>query len=145
MHREKIYRGVPASQGISIGKAYLYKRQQVNINTAVINKSEVESEVSLLRNAVEVSLKELNKIYAISVDRIGEKNSKIFEAQIEILKDNIFLESVISRISNELHSSGFVFNDEIEKLVALFLKSENQYMHERYADMIDVKNRVSVI
>ena len=142
MHREKIYRGIPASQGISIGKAYLYKRQQVNINTAVINPSEVESEVNMLRNAVEVSLKELNKIYAISVERIGEKNSKIFEAQLEILKDNIFLESVIKRVRKELHSAGFVFNDEIEKLVALFLKSENQYMHERYADMIDVKNRV---
>lgn len=142
MHREKIYKGIPASQGISIGKAYLYKRQQVNINTAVINESEIESEISMLRNAVEVSLKELNKIYAISIERIGEKNSKIFEAQIEILKDSIFLENVIGRVKQELHSSGFVFNDEIEKLINLFLKSENQYMHERYADMIDVKNRV---
>lgn len=142
MHREKIYKGIPASQGISIGKAYLYKRQQVNINTAVIKESEIESEILMLRNAVEVSLKELNKIYKISVERIGEKNSKIFEAQIEILKDNIFLESVMNRVKNELHSSGFVFNDEIEKLIHFFLNSENQYMHERYADMIDVKNRV---
>ncbi len=142
MHREKIYKGIAASQGISIGKAYLYKRQQVNINTAVIDEAEVENEIIMLKNAVEVSLKELNKIYAISLERIGEKNSKIFEAQLEILKDNIFLESVISRIRKERRSSGFVFHDEIEKLVNLFLKSENQYMHERYADMIDVRNRV---
>ena len=142
MQRERTYRGIPASHGISIGKAYLYKRQQVNINTATIDEIEVNIEIVTLKNAIEVSLKELNKIYAMSVERIGEKNSKIFEAQIEILKDNIFLDTVISRVKAESRSAGYIFNDEIEKLGMIFLKSDNNYMHERYADLIDVKNRV---
>ena len=142
MHREKIHKGIAASQGISIGKAYLYARKQVNINTMKISDEEVEPEIALLKNAIEVSLKELNKIYGISLERIGEKNSKIFEAQIEIIKDTIFLDSVFTRIREEHRSAGFVFNDEIEKLGQIFLKSENSYMHERYADLIDVKNRV---
>ena len=142
MQRERTYRGIPASHGISIGKAYLYKRQQVNINTATIDENEVNIEIVTLKNAIEVSLKELNKIYAMSVERIGEKNSKIFEAQIEILKDKIFLDTVISRVKAETRSAGYIFNDEIEKLGMIFLKSDNNYMHERYADLIDVKNRV---
>lgn len=142
MHRERTYKGIPASHGISIGKAYMYKRQQVNINTSIISEEEINVEIVTLKNAIEVSLKELNKIYAISVERIGEKNSKIFEAQIEILKDNIFLEKVIGRMKEESRSAGFVFNDEIEKLGTIFLNSESNYMHERYADLIDVKNRV---
>jgi len=142
LHREKIHKGVAASQGISIGKAYLYTRKQVNINTMKITDEEVEAEILLLKNAIEVSLKELNKIYNISLERIGEKNSKIFEAQIEIIKDTIFLDSVLDRIHKENRSAGFVFNDEIEKLGQIFLKSENSYMHERFADLIDVKNRV---
>ena len=142
MHREKIHKGVAASQGISIGKAYLYARKQVNINTMKISDEEVEAEIVLLKNAIEVSLKELNKIYDISLERIGEKNSKIFEAQIEIIKDTIFLDSILTRIREENRSAGFVFNDEIEKLGQIFLKAENNYMHERYADLIDVKNRV---
>ncbi len=120
----------------------MYKRQQVNINTAIIDEIEVNIEIVTLKNAIEVSLKELNKIYAMSVERIGEKNSKIFEAQIEILKDNIFLDTVISRVKAESRSAGYIFNDEIEKLGMIFLKSDNNYMHERYADLIDVKNRV---
>jgi phosphotransferase system enzyme I (PtsI) len=142
LHREKIHKGVAASHGISIGKAYLYARKQVNINTMKISDEEVEPEIVLLKNAIEVSLKELNKIYDISLERIGEKNSKIFEAQIEIIKDTIFLDMVLARIREENRSAGFVFNDEIEKLGQIFLKSENGYMHERYADLIDVKNRV---
>ena len=142
MHKEKIHRGIAASQGISIGKAYLYARKQVNINTMNISDEEVATEIVLLNNAIEVSLKELNKIYNISLERIGEKNSKIFEAQIEIIRDKIFLDSVLKRIKTENRSAGFVFNDEIEKLGQIFLHSDNNYMHERYADIIDVKNRV---
>jgi phosphoenolpyruvate-protein phosphotransferase (PTS system enzyme I) len=142
LHKEKIHRGIAASQGISIGKAYLYMRKQVNINTMKISDAEVKAEIELLKNSIDVSLKELDKIYGISVERIGEKNSKIFEAQIEIIKDNIFLDTVLNRIESENRSAGFVFNDEIEKLGQIFLRSDNHYMHERYADLIDVKNRV---
>ena len=122
MHREKIYKGIAASHGISIGKAYLYARKQVNINTMKISDYEVEAELVLLGNAIDVSLKELNKIYQISLERIGEKNSKIFEAQIEIIKDKIFLDSIYKRIQSENRSAGFVFNDEIEKLGQIFLR-----------------------
>ncbi|MDD5361312.1 MAG: phosphoenolpyruvate--protein phosphotransferase [Ignavibacteria bacterium] len=142
MHKEKTYRGVPASQGISIGKAYLYTRRQVNIVTTVLTTDEIENEIDTINNSISISLKELDKIYAISVEKIGEKNSKIFEAQIEILKDSIFLESVIKRIQKEKKSAAFIFNDEIEKLGNIFLKSANDYIKERYDDLMDVKNRV---
>ncbi len=142
MHRERIYRGIPASQGISIGKAYLYTRRQININTLTLKEGEEGAEIEAINNSIDISLKELNKIYAISIDKIGEKNSKIFEAQIEILKDKIFLEGVIRRIRNEQKSAGYVFNDEIEKLGAIFIKSKNDYMRERYSDLMDVRNRV---
>jgi phosphotransferase system enzyme I (PtsI) len=108
LHREKIHKGIAASQGISIGKAYLYARKQVNINTMNISDEEVKAEIALLTNSIDVSLKELNKIYKISVERIGEKNSKIFEAQIEIIKDKIFLDSVLKRIKSENRSAGYV-------------------------------------
>ncbi|MCE1165582.1 MAG: phosphoenolpyruvate--protein phosphotransferase [Bacteroidetes bacterium] len=142
MHKERIYRGIPASQGISIGRAYVYTRRQININTMALKDGEVEAEVEAINNSIEISLKELNKIHAISIEKIGEKNSKIFEAQIEILKDKIFLDGVIKRIKKEKKSAGFVFNDEIEKLAAIFQKSKNDYIKERYTDLIDVRNRV---
>jgi phosphoenolpyruvate-protein phosphotransferase (PTS system enzyme I) len=142
LHKEKTYRGVPASQGISIGKAYLYTRRQVNIINTILNEEEVEKEITSINNSIAISLKELDKIYAISVEKIGEKNSKIFEAQIEILKDSIFLEGVLKRIEKEKKSAAFIFNDEIEKLGNIFLKSANDYIKERYDDLMDVKNRV---
>lgn len=142
MTKEKIYRGIPVSHGISISKAYLYTRRQVSISHHEISASEIEKEIEEFRNAIAISQKELNKIYTLSVERIGEENSRIFQAQLDILNDNIFIDTVVKRIKNEKRTSGYVFNDEISKLANILLSAKDDYMKERYADITDVKNRV---
>jgi len=140
--REKIYRGIPASHGISISKAYLYTRRQVSISHHEISESDIDKEIEEFGNAIEISKKELNKIHSLSVERIGEENSRIFQAQLDILNDNIFIDTVLKRIKKEKRTSGFVFNDEISKLANILLAAKDDYMKERYTDIIDVKNRV---
>jgi phosphotransferase system enzyme I (PtsI) len=141
MVKEKIYRGIPASQGISLSKAYLYARRQVHVNHQDIIDSEIENEIEEFNKSVEISLKELKKIYTLSVERIGEQNSRIFLAQLEILNDRIFIDAVIERIRKEKKSASFIFHDEIAKLSNILLAG-NDYMKERYVDVNDVKNRV---
>ncbi|MBX7044819.1 MAG: phosphoenolpyruvate--protein phosphotransferase [Ignavibacteria bacterium] len=140
--KEIIYHGIPASPGISIGHAYLYTRNQIKINAEVISDGEVEKELDEFKKAIEFSVKELNKIYALSKERIGEKKSQIFDAQLEILNDKYFLESVIKRIINEKRTAGYVFDDEISKLGKILLAADDEYMKERFSDINDVKNRV---
>ena len=142
MTEEKIYKGIAASPGISIGRAYLYTKKQIFINTRVLSEEEVTAELTEFQNAIEVSRRELTKIHNIALERIGEKNSKIFEAQIEILNDNYFFNNVLSRIKREKRSASYVFNDEINKLGGTLLTSNDDYMRERFADINDVKNRV---
>lgn len=141
MIKEKTYRGIPASQGISLSKAYLYTRRQIHVNHQNITVDELENEITEFNNAVEISLKELNKIYSLSVERIGEQNSRIFLAQLEILNDRIFIDAVINRVKKEKKSASFIFHDEIAKLSNILLAG-NDYMKERYIDVNDVKNRV---
>jgi phosphotransferase system enzyme I (PtsI) len=140
--KEKIYKGVPASQGISISKAYLYTRRQVSISHHEISESDTEKEIIEFQNAIEISNKELNKIYNLSLERVGEENSKIFQAQLDILSDHFFIERVIKRIRQEKRTSGFIFHDEISKLANILLTAKDEYMKERYSDITDVKNRV---
>jgi phosphotransferase system enzyme I (PtsI) len=141
MVKEKTYRGIPASPGISYGKAYLYARRQIHVNQQKISNEEIEKEITEFNNSVEISLKELSKIYSLSVERIGEQNSRIFLAQLEILNDKIFIDAVIDRIKKEKKTASFIFHDEIAKLSNILLAG-NDYMKERYVDVNDVKNRV---
>jgi phosphoenolpyruvate-protein phosphotransferase (PTS system enzyme I) len=140
--KEKIYKGIPVSPGISFSKAYLYTKRQVSISHNEISDSEVEKEIEEFQNAIAISQKELNKIHTLSIDRIGEENSQIFQAQLDILNDNIFIDSIINRIRKDKRTSGYIFHDEISKLANALLASKNDYMKERYTDIIDVKNRV---
>jgi len=140
--KEKIYKGIPASSGITIGKAYLYTKRQIKINAQNLDGSEIEKEVDDFNKSIKLSRKELNKIFSISKERIGERHSKIFDAQIEILNDTIFINSVIERIKKEKRSASYIFHDEINKLGKILLSANDDYMKERFADINDVKNRV---
>ncbi|MCX7833611.1 MAG: phosphoenolpyruvate--protein phosphotransferase [Ignavibacteria bacterium] len=142
MNKERIYKGIPASQGISIGEAYLYTKKQIIINTALITEEDVPKEIEEFQKAIELSQKELRKIYNIAIERIGVKNSKIFEAQLEILNDTIFIEKVINRIREEKRSASYIFDDEINKLGSILLSAQDDYMRERFEDINDVRNRV---
>ena len=142
MNKDKIYKGIAASPGISIGRAYLYTRKQIKINTQNLSKEEIQQDIKEFLKAIELSRKELTKIYDLAIERIGEKNSKIFEAQIEILNDKYFLKKVIDRIEKEKRSASYIFNDEITKMGQVMLAKDDDYMKERFADVNDIKNRV---
>jgi len=139
--KEKIYKGIPASPGISISKAYVYSKGQIKINLQKLNDKEVDKEIEDFRNAIQISIKELSKVYDLSKERIGEENSKIFDAQLEILKDIVFFDKVIIRIKNEKRAGSFILHDEISKLDEI-LTSGNDYMKDRVSDFNDVKNRI---
>ena len=74
MTKEKVYKGLAVSHGISWGKAYLYTRRQVSISHHEIPPTEVEKEIGEFQNAIEISKKELTKIHTLSIEKIGEQN-----------------------------------------------------------------------
>lgn len=142
MPAETIYKGIAASTGISIGKAYLYTRSNFDIDIQHLNENEVEKEIEEFERAIDLSKKELNKIRTLSYEKIGEKNSMIFDAQLEILSDEFFINTVKLRIDKEKRTASYVFDNEISKIGRALLESNDEYMRERFTDINDVKNRV---
>jgi phosphoenolpyruvate-protein phosphotransferase (PTS system enzyme I) len=139
--KEKIFKGIPASPGISISKAYVYTKGQIKINLQKLNDNEINKEIEEFKNAIQISIKELTKVYNLSKERIGEENSKIFDAQLAILNDTVFFGQVIKRIEMEKRAASYIIHDEITKLDEI-LASGNDYMKDRVSDFNDVKNRI---
>lgn len=142
MHREKTYYGIPASPGISVGKAYLYFRRRIDVNEHNISDSEIENEINSLKSSVEYSKKELEKVYKMSVESIGREKSAIFQSQLEVLNDQIFIDIIVSRIRKEKKNAASILNDEFSKLIQRLLESEDDYLRERMVDFNDIKNRL---
>lgn len=142
MIKEIIYKGIAASPGISIAKAYIFTRSNFEVDIEFLNYSETEKEIKDFQNALEFSSKELNKIRLLSYEKIGEKNSMIFDAQLEILNDKFFIATILARIEKEKRTASFIFDEELSKLGQVLLSSQDEYLRERFSDINDIRNRV---
>lgn len=142
MSKELTYKGIPASPGISIGKAYVYTRSSFEIDKQILSDDEVQKELKDFDFAIELSKKELHKIRSLSYEKIGESNSLIFDAQLEILNDKFFLNKINHRIFSEKRTASFIFDDEISNLGQILVNSKDEYLKERFNDLKDIRNRV---
>lgn len=142
MAEEVIYKGIPASPGISISKAYHYAKNKVVIDDHLLSPGEIAQELEDFECAIELSLKELRKIYDLSIEKIGDNHSRIFDAQMEILNDKFFLESVKEKIRQGDRTAAYIFNREIGLLTTALAASDDDYMRDRVTDINDVRNRV---
>ncbi|HQY51420.1 MAG TPA: phosphoenolpyruvate--protein phosphotransferase [Ignavibacteria bacterium] len=142
MDKDIIYKGIPVSPGISVGEVYLYVRNNFEVNSRDLIPEEIEKELDDFQRSVEISVKELSKIRNYSIEKIGEVNSLIFDAQLEFLQDKFFLSQIIHRIQTEKRTAGYIFNDEISKLEFALMDSKDTYLKERFEDIKDIKNRV---
>lgn len=138
--KNNVFKGIAAAPGISIAKAYLYSKEKVSVEDALI--TDVDEAKRNLDEALKSSKKELNKILNLAVDKMGKDRAAIFEAQIMILDDPILLENIYSRIVNEKKSPEFVVDDEISKYQKIMQASDEAYMKERSYDIEDIKNRI---
>jgi phosphotransferase system enzyme I (PtsI) len=139
---EIIHKGIPASSGISIGKAYLYTRSTFEVDTEFLKSGEIGKDLDEFKKALELSKKELIKIREYSQEKIGKKNTLIFDAQIEILNDNYFMTTIENRIRNEMRTASFIFDQEMKKIGDALLAVNDEYLRERVNDINDVRNRV---
>ncbi len=142
--REKIYKGLAASKGISIGVPFVYRAEVPNYNVDFSSAEVVfpEKEISDYEGAVTHSVKELNKIFNLAKEKLEEKNLQIFEAQLSFLSDSFFHSKVKERISQECKPAYRVFKEEILILENAIVASKDEYIRERVNDIEDMKNRV---
>lgn len=136
----KTLKGIPAAPGISIGKAFLYKKE-IEIIDNDFNDNKNEALINL-ENALKKSKKELKKIFTLAVDKLGDKRAAIFEAQIMILDDPVLMGKIKSRIINENNSPSFIVHSEFSKYQKILSEAKESYLNERSYDIEDIKNRI---
>jgi len=131
-------KGVSASPNIGIGRAFVYekklkfKRRQLD---------EVETEIKRLDEAIEKSRKELRKLRDVALEKIGEKEAKIFEAQLLMLQDPALITEVKRKIRSKVNAEAAV-DDVVKNFITMFEQMEDEYMRERAIDVQDVGERL---
>ena len=142
MNKQKEFKGLAASPGISIGRAFVYSRSNFEVDAQPVPVEDIAKEISEFHAALELSVKELTKIRKFSAEKIGEKNAKIFDSQIDILSDKYFITNIEKRIKEEFRSASFILDEEMTKLSKALMSANNEYLKDRAEDIRDVRNRV---
>jgi len=135
-------KGVAASPGIAIGKAFLYTKEKVTINVEKIEESKVEEEIAKFRKALEVTQEEIKKIKEKALEEFGKEKAEIFEAHLMLASDPELIEGVENMIKTELVTADNAVNKVIEQNASVMESLNDEYLRERAVDLRDVGNRI---
>ena len=139
---EKILSGVPASPGISIGKAYLVNRSKVEfVYQSLISESLIEDELDRFKRAVAQAKAQLEQIKASApLDLAGQ--SFILDAHLLILQDKLIYDETLSHIENERINAEWALKKAVDHAKNMFSRIKDEYIRSRLKDLEDVTDRI---
>ena len=137
--KNNLIKGIPASPGIAIGKAFLYKEN----NLEILEKSTLskEEELGRLIKGREVAKKQLEEIKENTLQKLGKDKADIFEGHITLLEDEELFSEIDSKISEKKCSAEFALSEAIEEYANMLANLEDAYFKERAGDLRDIGKR----
>ncbi len=142
MMQEKIYRGIVASPGIVIGRAYLLDRRRVVVAGRTIEEVSIKDEVARFKKAVEVSKSQLEDLKKRFAKGLGKTHRYILETHIMLLEDKMLVEGTIKRIKELYLNAEGALKETINAIGLKFDTIEDEYLRERKQDVDQVGERV---
>ena len=137
-----MFKGIAASPGVAIGKAFLYNSEDISVPKIKINLSKVPHEIARFEEALIKTRSELMTIRNNISSEMGTKHGDIFNAHLLVLEDRMIIDEVISRLRNQKYNVEYVFEDVLKKYVTAFQKMDDEYLRERITDIEDVGKRL---
>ena len=133
-------KGIAASKGYAIGKAFLQEHEEIVINDAKIN--DIGAEKEKMQKALDDSKKQLEAIKDKAEKEMGADKAAVFEAHITLLDDPEFTGAMMTEIENNSVNGLKAIESVTNTFVAIFESMDNEYMRERAADIKDVSKRI---
>lgn len=139
---ETIYTGIGGSKGIIIGECYAFIKEKHSQEVRELNQKNVNEEIERFLGALDRSEHELKKIEQVTINKLGQNYSNLFQAQIMILHDPMLIEKVSSRIRTERKGAHIVLEEEFDHYLEKFSNSDEIIFQERADDLRDIRNRI---
>lgn len=137
----KEFKGIGASEGISIGKAMLFIEEEMNIPQAKIAEVQVGTEIEKLLDAQKKSKLQLISIRDKVKEKMGEDKASIFDGHIMLLEDDDLMDEVKDKIKAEKMPASKALDEGVNEYCEMISQLDDPYLREREADLKDVGKR----
>jgi phosphotransferase system enzyme I (PtsI) len=133
-------KGIAASNGIVIGKAFVVADAKPQLPRRAITPDQTGQEKERLQKAMAVTKKQLENIRANLAAKAGEEEAAIFDAHLMLLEDPMLGEAILEAVDQGTNAEAAV-HDAGENFAGMFEAMEDEYMQGRAADVRDICTR----
>ncbi len=134
------FQGKSVYKGIVMGPVAVLKKNDYQVKRARIE--DPEAEVKRVKEAVEVSKKQLGRLYDKAVREVGEASAAIFEVHQMMLEDEDYLDSIDNIIRTENVNAEYAVATTGDNFAEMFAAMDDEYMKARSADVKDISERL---
>ena len=139
----KILSGVPASQGIVAGKAFIYLEGAIPEPPRYqIEKNQVETEWKRFHNAVETVINEAEALFTDALQEMHQNQADILATHIAMLQDIEFTEQIRARVEKTFMNIESVLLDVSQEFTQKLIISPDTALQERASDISDITKRL---
>ena len=137
-------KGIPASNGIGIGRALVYQEEDKSkeYTGKKIGETQLENEMTRFAEAVQIAGKKLEEAKIKASKILEEKDLQLFEAYMKVLGDPILNDMVRTNIQKQYLCAEASVLEAVDKIKAMFLTIDNDYMKQRAEDVENVGNYI---
>ncbi len=140
--KEVILDVVPIVPGVAMGPVHHFRKFSFNIEDFDYLIESVEGELDRFRIACSKTINFLKKTKKLSNVIYEDQFLDIFESQIVLLEDKIFLDEIENFIKDKKSSAAMAVFTVLREKMDYFLGLENEYFRERALDIQDLKQKL---
>lgn len=136
----QILQGIPASEGMAIGNAYILGSIEQLVPMQALAESEIRHELERFRQAIETSRKQIEALLTSS--NLDDDLKSLFEIQLLLLKDPMLIDQSIDRIQGKRVNAEAALASELEILKNSVFNNRDRQVRDHFSDLEDITNRL---
>jgi len=139
----KTFTGIPVSEGIAIGVAFVHAESAPQeIPRYSISAEEAPAEWERLRKAIAKAAEEIQALHERASRQVGRAQADIFQAHLFMLEDEEFIAEIGEKLKKSLRNIEWVVHDMSRELRKKLSQMPDPAFRERASDVADVSRRV---
>lgn len=140
--RERVFRGVAASEGVCEGKIVVLQKPDDHVPHRSISPDEISDEIRRFEEALARTRQDIKEVQEKVSSAMDASEAGIFDAHLLVLEDPSLIDEAIRVLKKDTVNIEQAFHRALEKYTATLAAVDDAYLRERVSDMRDVGARV---
>lgn len=134
-------KGCPVASGIVAGKVTVVKSNIYQVSQGKIRDDEVDEQIQQFQDSIKRAIKEVDLMLSY-LETHAKDEREILLSHKEMLKDEVFLEEVITQIQEKLLHADQAVQKYIDSLINRLNNLDDELLVQRKEDFEDIKTRI---